>query len=713
MRARPFTHKKTLSFFIVLASLIAILTDYGMGTRIDYWLHDSAIVYQQRQNWKYTGIVVLDDDIPFRVTRIQALPLFAKAAERLIEQGAKGVYLDARVSKEIEGRMPYAVCLESDGEARWSQPTCGVDSTNSVCHVGNSEAGAAPLKMNVDAISRFKIAPYLLGKERSDLPDFLLYDYDAAQAIPLTGLVASDRLVLKSTPIARWLDMSEDHAIFHLAYLLAPERITRLYEKNRLDELCDGNKRCRRLRLSKPIYKVNTQNNQLILPLSQLASCDETIANKTAALLKNKLVILQASSPSESTDIIVTPMTTALFGPQLMTVGAQFLVDELETLLNQDFPQPPPQSVRILLFICAVLLSIGLGTYFSQILLWLGAIIVFLTLSALCFLNPITQLWPVTAVMIAYFIGAIQIIAVYLISGIQHGNLLFEYLPKQVIDVLMPFENPESFQPRHCKVVILMSDLEGYTTVTSLLKEPEYVMNLMNDYLTATSIILQDNYNGVLEGYVGDMVCYYWEYENSNEQNVYKQVLLSAIELASLQKKFFSSVSARYKEVLTHDVIEKISTIINAGIGITSGDMVKGNLGPKTGIKKFSILGDPINLASRIESLTRMFNTEIIIAGDFAKNAAAVENLVIRRLGAMQVKGRLKPEILYALGSKDDPRFASENINAWEQWITAIESGIRTETHCPVIYSKDQKTISDWLKKGVLDENGVWQLHNK
>ena len=156
MRPRPFAHKKNLLFFMVLASLAGILTDYALGTRIDYWLHDSAVVYQQRHSWKYTGIVVLDDDVPFRVSRMQSLPLFARAVEHLISQGAKAVYLDAQVSKEIEGRMPYAVCLEHDGQARWSEPKCSVSNgKKNSCQLSNSEAGNAPLKMNKAAISRF------------------------------------------------------------------------------------------------------------------------------------------------------------------------------------------------------------------------------------------------------------------------------------------------------------------------------------------------------------------------------------------------------------------------------------------------------------------------------------------------------------------------------------------------------------------------------
>lgn len=711
MKPYPFTHKKTLSLFILIACLIGVVIDYGMGTRIDYWLHDAAVVYQQRQTWKYSGIVVLDDDVPFRVTRIQALPLFARAVERLVSQGVKGVFLDAKVSKEIEGLMPYAVCLENKNEVRWSRPQGNLNKAEQLCNMANSVAGNAPLKMSPQAIAHFRIAPYLGILEQ--LPDFLLYDWSAAEAIPKQGLVASDRLVTKSTPIARWLDMSEDHAIFKLISLLVPEKIPQLYEKNRLDEVCDDNKRCRRVRLSKPIYKTNFQNNQLILPLSQLAACDEAIANKTAALLKDKLVVLQVASPNESTDVIVTPMTTAIFGPQLMTPGAQYLIDELETLLNQDFPQPPPRIVRNLLFGSSAVLSVLIGAYFSQTLLWLSALIILISMVGLCFLNPVMQLWPVTAVMAVYFTGAIQIIAVHLISGTRQGNLLADYLPQQIIDVLMPLKNTEAFQHKHCKVVVLISDLAGYTTVTGLLKRPELVMSLMNDYLDATSIVLQDKYNGVLEAYVGDMVCYYWEYDEETENIVYQQALFAAIELALLQKNFFSSVANRYKETLTSDVIKKITTFINAGIGLTAGEAVKGNLGPKVGVKKFCILGDPLNLAARIESLTRLFNTEIIITDDLSKIVMHEKNLALRRLGAMKVKGREELTVLYALGTSDDPRFAPNTIQAWEQWIVQIEAGRIPDTVCPAIYSKDQHTILTWRDNGVLRENGVWQLHEK
>ena len=517
IREVPFAQKKLLIFFAFIAVCSGIAFDYWSDTRVDNWLHDSALVFQARKVRQYSAVVVLDDGVPIRVGRKQALPLFAKAAERLIAAGAKGVFLDSRVSKEIEGRMPYALCIEENGDVQWSEPNCSMGSSQQ-CYVNNSAAGNAPLAMNVETIALFSIAPYL---GEVNLPDFLLYDLEAASAIPETGLVASDRLVTNNDPIARWFDLSRDHAVIKLANYISPELTEDSYRNNAKDEICNGDRLCRRIRLSFPILKTQTQGGQLVLPVSQLASCQAEIAEQTAALVKDRVVILQTTMPSEATDIIVTPMTTALFGPKALTPGAQFLADAVETLLNQDHPRQPEVSTRIILFVLVAITSVLVGAYLKQTLLWCSAAVVFISVAALCLFNPLVQLWPVSATMVTFFTGAGQTIGAHLLLGFKEGELISHYMPRQIHNLLISLRNDEPFQNRRCYAIVLMSDLAGYTTVTSLLKEPSLVLNLMNDYLSETSIVLQDKYNGWLESYVGDMVCYYWPYRGVEQHSTY------------------------------------------------------------------------------------------------------------------------------------------------------------------------------------------------
>ena len=708
LRDFPLANKKLLILFILISVLIGAIVEYWSSTHIDDWVHDSALVYQSRKQWQHTGIVVLDDGVPMRVGRKQALPLFVKATEHLIAAGAKAVFLDSRVAKEMEGRMPYAVCIEPDGQVQWSMPECTVNA-NQQCQVNNSSVGNAPLKMSGQAIAHFIIAPYLSGQE--GLPDFLLFDWDAAALIPEKGLVGSDRLVTKDSPIARYLDLSKDHAVIKLAEAIN-SKLTGNVLDSVDDEICNGDRRCRRIRLGLPVYETRMQGERLILPVSRLASCDVNIAKQAAALLKNKVVILQLTAPTEATDIIVTPMTTALFGPHAITPGAQFLADAIETVLNGDHPRKPKILITVLLLFFVAAIGVLASAFLKQAYAWVAAVLVFIAVVGLCFLNPLIQLWPVTAAMMSYFIGVGQVVGFFLIIGYREGVLISHYMPRQIHNLLISLKSDESFQNRRCNALVLMSDLAGYTKVTGILKEPGDVLNLMNDYLSETSFVLQDKYKGWLESYVGDMVCYYWPYKEQEQLKAYKNALRGTMELSILQKQFFSSLRQRYKHKIDTAALAQVEVTINAGIGLAGGVVVMGDLGPDQGVRKFGILGDPLILAARQESLTRFFNTEVIISGDFVITAEQV-GFVVRRLAKVIVKGRNKAEDIYALGYADDPRFAEFEVQGWENWINAVEQRNSVKQDCPVIYHQDKKTIEQWLSKNLLSENGSWYLDEK
>ena len=697
-----------LLLFVLIAVVSGSIVDYWGDHQLDNWVHDSALVYQAREDWDYSAIVVLDDAVPIKVGRKQALPLFAKAADRAVAAGAKGIYLDSRVAKDIEGKMPYASCIYENGDVQWSTPDCVINSSQQ-CSVNNSSLGNAPLKMDNATLALFSIAPYLGDPE---LPDFLLFDWEAELAMPEQGLVTSDRLVTKKDPIARWFDLSPDHAVIRLAKNIDPELLNKSYQQSSDNELCDDERICRRVRFSLPLYETRLQGSHLIVPVSLLASCNLAIAEQTAKLLTDRIVIFQTTSPTEATDIKVTPMTTALFGPKAMTPGAQFLADAVETLLRQDHPRAPNLVYKMVLFVLVALISVFAGAYLQQAYLWGLAFAVLTLVLALCFYNHLVQLWPVTATMATFLMGAAQTIGLHLMIGFREGILISHYMPKQIHSLLISLQADDSFQNKRCHAVVLMSDLTGYTTVTGLLQEPFLVLNLMNDYLGQTSVVLQDKYNGWLESYVGDMVCYYWPFYEADQNLTFRSALQGAHELALLQKQFFLTLNLRYKDKFAADILEQIAEIINAGIGLSTGEVVMGDLGPKNGVRKFGIIGDPLNLASRVEALTRHFNTEVIITQPFVETAQEI-GFAIRRLGKIKVKGRVCPETLYAFGDLADPRFAVNAIESWEQWLTAVERKKKPDVACPAIFAQDEATITNWQKRNLLGDDFVWYLDEK
>lgn len=199
-----------------------------------------------------------------------------------------------------------------------------------------------------------------------------------------------------------------------------------------------------------------------------------------------------------------------------------------------------------------------------------------------------------------------------------------------------------------------------------------------------------------------------WE---ENRTDAYRNALRGAAELARLQKRFFAGVKDRYARRFPEPALERIAAMIDAGIGMAAGAVVMGDLGPRRGVRKFGILGDPLNLAARLESLTRAFNCHLVVAEELAAHAGDA-GLASRKLGYIAVKGRSAPVGVFALGDKEDERFSAGNVRAWENWLAEIERGGEPAIACPAIYAKDQSTLIRWKTRGLLRE-GVFYLDEK
>ncbi|MEQ9022792.1 MAG: adenylate/guanylate cyclase domain-containing protein, partial [Pseudomonadales bacterium] len=286
--------------------------------------------------------------------------------------------------------------------------------------------------------------------------------------------------------------------------------------------------------------------------------------------------------------------------------------------------------------------------------------------------------------------------------GTRHSRYTAQYLPKPIRSMLLSLKKNERFQNQRWQAVILMSDLVGYTTVTSLLRDPALIFNLLNKYLESTTIMLQDKYDGWLEGYVGDLFCYYWpQMEGLTIKEQIEKSLHAAIELKKLQKEFFRNLP-NLDLPIPREASEKIAEIVNAGIGICSGEVVAGNVGPKGGVQKFGLLGDPLNLSSRLEALTRLFDTEIIISEELAPTAEEL-GYRVRKIASVKVKGRLDVTTLYAMGETDDSRFSDELVKKWEEfWNRLQQTGEVLPWNFEAL-RKDHETLVRWHKQGLYD----------
>lgn len=184
------------------------------------------------------------------------------------------------------------------------------------------------------------------------------------------------------------------------------------------------------------------------------------------------------------------------------------------------------------------------------------------------------------------------------------------------------------------ELTVLFSDIRGFTTISETLS-PEQMVSLLNEYLTSMTDIVFEH-RGYLDKYIGDaiMVVYGAPVPQTDHP---LQACLTAVdmmeELRRLQKKWEGEGMP----------------FMDIGIGINTGPMVIGNMGSKSRFN-YTVIGDSVNLASRLEGLNKTYGTHIIISESVYRDVSEI--FLCRELDTVKVKGKLKPSLIYELVGK-------------------------------------------------------------
>jgi len=209
-----------------------------------------------------------------------------------------------------------------------------------------------------------------------------------------------------------------------------------------------------------------------------------------------------------------------------------------------------------------------------------------------------------------------------------------QYLSPKVIEQLT--ENPELLKLGGEERILtaLFSDVAGFSTISENLK-PEELVELLNDYLTEmTEIILR--YEGTLDKYEGDAIIAFFGAPISMDDHA-KRACLVAIEM----QKRLNMLRDKWKKEGRPQIFCRI--------GLNTGPMVVGNMGSKNRMD-YTIMGDAVNLGSRLEGVNKDYNTSIIISEDIFKSVK--DNIEARELDIIRVKGRVEPVKIYELIDK-------------------------------------------------------------
>jgi adenylate cyclase len=204
-----------------------------------------------------------------------------------------------------------------------------------------------------------------------------------------------------------------------------------------------------------------------------------------------------------------------------------------------------------------------------------------------------------------------------------------QYLSPAVIRQLL--EQPELVQlgGEEKELTVMFTDIRGFTSISEQLS-PTALVQLLNEYLSEmTGIIFK--HRGTLDKYIGDAVMAFWgaPYPQPNHAEL---ACRAGLEMHRVLKES----QARWRAEGRHP--------IEIGVGINTGTMLMGNMGSQQRFN-FTIIGDNVNLASRLEGLNKYFGTRLIVSENTYQ--AVKDAMLTRRLDWIRVKGKKKPVTIY------------------------------------------------------------------
>ena len=350
--------------------------------------------------------------------------------------------------------------------------------------------------------------------------------------------------------------------------------------------------------------------------------------------------------PARFKDAIVVVGTTAPGLFDLLTVpfaegkmpGMQVHASVIDNLLSGRFISPAPAWMGFLL---SLLCGVAAGAAIVRLGVWpglassalLAALLAAATVAAFARGTWLPAVAPSLSLAFAIFGGVSY---QYLVEGRekrQVKKLFARYVSKDVFDQLMADPSRAQLGGQRREMTVLFSDIRGFTTFSEQ-GEPEQIVQQLNEYFSRMVHVLFEH-RGTLDKFVGDavMALFGAPVEDPDHAEHAVQAAIAMLrELGELNRGWAS---------------EGRPTLA-IGVGVNTGEMVAGNIGSET-IMSYTVIGDAVNLGSRLESLNKQYGTSIIVSE--TTRARLKGRYDIRPLGDVVVKGKTKPVAIYEVAS--------------------------------------------------------------
>ena len=235
----------------------------------------------------------------------------------------------------------------------------------------------------------------------------------------------------------------------------------------------------------------------------------------------------------------------------------------------------------------------------------------------------------------------------------RHLSQIFgQYIPPSLVAEIDASGEEISLEGETRELSVLFSDVRSFTTISEGLDATE-LTRLMNEFLTPFTGAIQ-KHRGTIDKYMGDAVMAFWGAPLPDAEHA-RHALMSAFDML------------RVVQQLDQPFRDKGWPAIRVGVGIASGDMNVGNMGSEFRIA-YTVMGDTVNLGSRLEGLTKQYGVDIIVNDRTAK---LVPDYTFRELDLVRVKGKTEPVAIFEpLGPSAD--LSAETTEMLQTYMTAL-----------------------------------------
>ena len=397
---------------------------------------------------------------------------------------------------------------------------------------------------------------------------------------------------------------------------------------------------------------------------SRFVSAADVLAGKVPrARIDHKLVLIGTSAVG-LLDAKTTPLDPVM-------PGVEVHAEVLESALTRSVLSEPDYAIGAELC-AAVLLGIiivWLAPILSpMLLLAFGAAIVALTIGTSWYLYVHDRLlidftYPLLSSALVYLT---LMFSNYFSEQAQRRRIrsaFGQYLSPALVEQLAQSPEKLVLGGEERNMTILFSDVRGFTTISELYKhDPQGLTHLMNSFLTPLTNAIIDR-KGTIDKYMGDAIMAFWNApldDPAHEINACEAALdmQERVKLLNVERK-------REAEAKGMRFVE-----LNVGVGLNTGPCVVGNMGSDLRFD-YSVLGDTVNLASRLEGQTKNYGLPMIIG---ARTAAAVKDkFALLEVDFITVKGKTDPEVIYTVLGRREVADTSQYARLYEASVKMLQ----------------------------------------